>query len=174
MKRTKTFYLAAFLLIFTVGLCSNVFAQSTDLKIGFVDLQRVIDSSEEGKRAQEQIKQKAGELEIQARQMQEEMQTLRTSYENQFEVLTLEARSQKRDEISRLERDYARFVQDSQNELRLIEQRALKQLLENVGRLVVEYGKQNNFTVILEASNILYGISQIEITEDIIQLYNTQ
>ena len=65
-------------------------------------------------------------------------------------------------------------MQDSRNELRLVEQRSLKQLLEDVGKIVVEYGKTNNFTLILEAGNILYGADQIEITEDIIKLYNTK
>ena len=99
---------------------------------------------------------------------------MKADIDKQQEVLTPEARSQKRDELAKFERDYTRFVQDSRNELRLVEQRSLKQLLEDVGKIVVEYGKTNNFTLILEAGNILYGADQIEITEDIIKLYNTK
>ena len=156
------------------GLSTNAAAQSSELKIGFVDLQRVIDASKEGTRAQEDIKNKAGELEEQARKMQDEMTAMKTELDQQYDMLTPEARNQKRDEMSKLQRDYERFVRDSQSELRVIEQRALKQLLEELGKLVVEYGQANNFTVILEAGNILYGAPQIELTEQIIELYNSK
>jgi outer membrane protein len=162
------------LVMLTCVLGVNASAQSAEMKIGFVDLQRVIDSSEEGIQAQEEIKKRADELGEQAKKMQEEMQATQADYEKQADLLTPEARNQKRDEMARMERDYSRFVNDSQTELRQIEQRALKQLLANVGKLVMEYGKQENFTLILEAGNILYGADQIEVTEEVIELYNSK
>lgn len=155
-----------------MGLSNLAAAQSAELKIGYIDLQRIIDSSAEGQRARDEIQQKAKELEQQAKQMEESLKTQKADFDNQSDALTPEARSEKRDELAKLERDLSRFVKDSQAELRLTEQRSLKQLLENVGKLVVEYGKQNNFTIIVEASNILYGADSINITDDVIQAYN--
>ena len=163
-----------FVSLLSVGMSTNTFAQSGEYKIGFVDLQRVIDASEEGARAQEQMKQKADELAVQAKAMKDDIQQMKDEYDKQAMALTPEARTEKRDEISKKELDYNRFVKDSQSELRLIEQRALKQLLEDVGRVVVEYGKTHNYTVIFEAGNILYGSSAIELTEEIIQEYNSR
>ena len=80
--------------------------------------------------------------------------------------------SEKQDTMTKLEVEYNRFVQDSREELGRSEQRALAGLLEDIGRLVVEYGRQEGFAVILEAGNILYGAESIEITDDIIALYN--
>ena len=157
-----------------LAMAGSALAQGEPMKIGFVDLQRVIDSSEQGKTAQDEIKKKSDELSAQAKKMEDEYNKMKADYDNQQEMLTPEAKSQKRDELAKFERDYTRFVQDSRNELRLVEQRSLKQLLEDVGKIVVEYGKTNNFTLILEAGNILYGADQIEITEDIIKLYNTK
>ncbi len=176
MKTIKRVWIISFLTIALLGygMMTNAFAQSSEMKIGFVDLQRVIDSSGEGQRAQEEIKKKAAELEVKAKQMQDDLQALKTDLTNKLGMLTPEAKGEKRDEIAKMERDLSRFVQDSQSELRLIEQRALKQLLEEVGKLVVEYGKANNFTLILEAGSILYGADTIELTEDIIKQYNTR
>ncbi len=177
MKQRMSVRVLALLIGMSVcGFSGNVLAQDAAMKVGFVDLQKVIDSSEEGKRAQEQMKQKAAQLEEEAKKMQTEFETAKADYEKQLssDMLTPEAKSEKRDEISRMERDYTRFVRDSQSELRMMEQRSLKQLLENVGKIVVEYGKNNNFTLILEAGNILYGSEQIEITNDIITLYNSR
>ena len=154
--------------------CAGASALAADMKIGFVDLQQVIDASDEGKQAQIDIKKRADELGVEATQMQKDLQAMKSDLEKQFDVLTLEARSQKRDELTKMERDYSRFINDSQTELRQIEQRALKQLLETVGKLVVEYGEQENFTLILEAGNILYGADQIEVTQEVIELYNSK
>ncbi|GAK49538.1 outer membrane chaperone Skp/OmpH [Candidatus Moduliflexus flocculans] len=156
------------------AIAGNVFAQGETMKIGFVDLQRVIDSSEQGKAAQDEVKKKSDELTEQAKKMEDEYNKMKADFDNQQAMLTPEAKNQKRDELAKFERDYTRFVQDSRNELRQVEQRSLKQLLEDVGKIVVEYGKNNNFTLILEAGNILYGADQIEITADIIKLYNTK
>ena len=171
---TARYTIVGFCVVFMIclGMTVGAFAQSVEIKVGFVDLQRVIDSSEEGKRAQAEMKKKADELAQQARQMQQEMQKIKTDYETQALALTPEARTQKRDELVKLERDYNRFVQDSQTELRALEQRALKQLLEEIGKLVVEYGKTNNYTLIFEAGNILYGSDNIELTQEIINLHN--
>ena len=176
MKNVRAFCVVAGLVISMIGFgCSaTAFAQSGDVKIGYVDLQRVIDASEDGKRAQEEIKKKADELSQQAKAMKEEIQQIKQNYEKQNDVLTDEAKREKRDEISKMERDYTRFINDSKTELRLAEQRALKELLEGVGKLVVEYGKANNYTAIFEAGNILYGADSIELTQEIINLYNSK
>lgn len=175
MKKMMVYSTVLFLLVSMVNLAisTDTFAQTGEYKIGFVDLQLVIDSSAEGTRAQEQMKQKADELAVQAKAMKDEIQKMKDDYEKQSLALTPEARTEKRDEIAKKELDYNRFVKDSQADLRLIEQRALKQLLEEVGKVVVEYGKANNYTVIFEAGNILYGSSAIELTEEIIKAYNS-
>ncbi len=176
MKNTHKIYIASFLTVVVLGcgMMTSAVAQTTDMKIGFVDLQRVIDSSGEGQRAQEDIKAKAKELENEAKQMKDDIQALKTDFAGKSDMLTAEAKRQKQDEIGKKERDLSRFVQDSQSELRLIEQRALKQLLEDVGKLVVEYGDANDFTLILEAGSILYGSGSINITEEIISQYNAR
>ncbi len=155
-----------------VGFSISAFAQSTEIKIGFVDLQRIIDSSEEGKQAQLEVQKKADELNLQAMQKKEELQAMKEDYEKQKDLLTVEARGEKLEEIRKIELEYNRFVKDSREELGRSEQRVLKQLLEDVGRLVVEYGKENGYTIIFEAGNILYGAENIEITDEIIKLYN--
>ncbi|PID58109.1 hypothetical protein CSB45_05325 [candidate division KSB3 bacterium] len=173
-RRALSFIICLGLVGYGMIFCVNASAQSAVMKIGFVDLQRVINSSAEGKKAQDELKKRADEFGAQAKEMQERLRRMKADYDKQIDVLTPEAKSQKRDEISKLERDYSRFINDSQSELRMVEQRALKQLLEKVGKLVVEYGKQKNFTLILESGNILYGAEQIEITDDVIALYNSK
>jgi outer membrane protein len=157
-----------------IGILTTVSIQAAELKIGWVDLQRVINASEEGQQAQAEIQLKADEYTRQADQMKAQLEAMAADYKNQEEMLTAAAKSEKQDEISKLEVEYNRFVQDSRDELARAEQRALKGLLEDIGQLVVQYGEQEGFAVILEAGNILYGAASIEVTDDIIALYNAR
>ena len=164
-----------FMSCMSIGLFGNVkVALAVDMKIGWVDLQRVINASEEGKRAQEEIQKRADEYTLQANQMKAEIEAMAEDLKKQADVLTPTTRREKQDAIAKLEVEYNRFIQDSRDELGRSEQRALAGLLEEIGRLVVEYGKQEGFAVILEAGNILHGAESIEITDDIIALYNTR
>lgn len=172
--RCNNLIIAGIVALLCVGMAGTALAQTKAMKVGFIDLQQIIDASQEGKIAQENIKKRADELSQRAKSMKAELQQMRDEYEKQAMALTPEARSQKRDEISRFERDYNRFLQDSKTDIRVAEQRALKELLEDVGKLVVTYGKTNNYTVIFEKSGILYGADEIDITGDIIELYNAR
>ena len=156
------------------GIAGKGWAQAGAVKIGFVDLQRVIDASEEGKKAHETIQKKADELSQQAQKSKADIQAMKDDYDKKAEALTPQARAEKQDAIAKKSVDYDRFVKDSQTDLKMAEQRALKQLLENVGALVVKYGKENGFAVILEAGNILYGAENIDLTNEIVKVYNSQ
>lgn len=158
--------------IVCVSFSTGAFAQATAIKIGFVDLQRIIDASEEGQQVRADIQKEADKLSQQAEQMQEKIDTLRNEYQEQTEFLTADAKQEKRDEIGKLELDYSRFVKDSRTELQKAEQRALQQLLIEIGKIIVEYGQENEYTVILEAGNILYGADSINLTDDIVNYYN--
>lgn len=173
-KRKKIIVIAlVFMGCIGIGMLGNVkVALAVEMKIGWVDLQRVINASEEGKRAQEGIQKRADEYTLEANQMKAEIEAMAEDLKKQADVLTPTARREKQDAITKLEVEYNRFVQDSRDELGRSEQRALAGLLEEIGRLVVEYGKQEGFAVILEAGNILYGAESIEVTDEVIALYN--
>lgn len=160
----------------SLGLASSTPAYAADLKIGFVDLQRVISGSEEGKRAQADIQKKADEFTEQVNQLKTKIDTLTADYKKQADLgaLSANAKREKQDEISKLQTEYDRRVKDSRDELAKAEDRALKAILQEVSKVVVDYGKQNGFTVILEAGNILYGAENIDITNDIVNQYNSR
>jgi outer membrane protein len=174
MKTRKSMKYMAVVCGIVIGMLATAGVQAAELKIGWVDLQRVINASEEGKQAQAEIQVKADEYTAQADQMKAQLEAMAADYNNQEELLTAAAKSEKEDEIKKLEVEYNRFIQDSRDELARAEQRALKGLLEDIGKLVVQYGEQEGFAVILEAGNILYGAASIEVTDDIIALYNAR
>lgn len=173
----KTKYKVVVLCVVSVlcfGLAGQAVAQSSTLKIGFVDLQRVIDASEGGKQARAEVQKKADELSQKAEEIQRALKTLKDEYEKQSLALSAEAKTEKRDQITKLERDYSRFVNDSKSELRLIEQRALQELYKDIEKTVKAYGEQHNYDAILERQVFLYASDSIDLTNEIIKIYNSR
>jgi len=160
--------------IVCVSFSVSAFAQSGEIKIGFVDLQKVINSSEKKKQAEEEYKKKVDELNQQADLFKQELKQLKEEYDQQAEFLKDEAERQKRDELSEKELEFNRFNKDSELKLKRFEQRIFEQLLEEIGKLVIEYGKEHNYTAIFERQMMVYAVESIDLTDEIIELYNSQ
>ncbi len=157
-----------------LGSSLNVFAQSGEMKIGFIDLQKVIDASEKGKRIRDTIQKKADELSQQVKALEEDLKAMRADYNTQAALLTGEAKGEKQDALQRKDLDLKRFVKDSEAELRKAEKRALQELYQDIGRIITDYGKKHNYTAIFERQTIVYVAENIDLTNEIITLYNSQ
>jgi len=72
----------------------------------------------------------------------------------------------------RLERD----MQDAEEDLRTEQQKVLSGLGQRMMAVIEKYAKDNNFSLILDVSNqntpVLYASSGIDITQDIVSLYD--
>jgi outer membrane protein len=169
----KSLILFCLVSIVCVGLSVRTFAQSPDGKIGVVDLQRVIDSSEKGKQAQAEVQKKGDELSQKVKAMEDELQAMKADIEKQSVALTPEAKQEKLDALEKKDVEYQRFVKDAQAEFRKAEQRALKDLYDQIRQLVVKYGKDNNYAVIIEVQTVIYRADAVDITNEIIKVYNS-
>ncbi|MGH9892998.1 MAG: OmpH family outer membrane protein, partial [bacterium] len=87
----------------------------------------------------------------------------------------------KEDEKRNIEREYQRrFVgyqrtmRDIQEELRQKEGEITSEILKELEKVVLEVGKSEKFTLILERSQVLYSDQGIDITNKVIELYNSR
>lgn len=160
--------------VICINFSVSAFAQSGELKIGFVDLQRVINSSAKKKQAEDEYKKKVEEYTQQVEVFRQELVQLKEELEQQAEFLKDEAKRQKLDEISEKELEFNRFKKDSETKLKRYEQRIFEELLEDIGKLVVEYGKEHHYTAIFERQVMVYVTENIDLTDEIITLYNLQ
>lgn len=148
---------------------------SAELKVGYIDLQKVLNESTTGKVAKEKIGQKVKEYEVQVQAQQKELQTAKEELEKQALLLSNEARSQKEREYQQKLKDLQRFTKDIREELQMKDADFTRQILDEILKIVAKYGEDKGYTIIFEKneSSLVYASEQIDVTEEVTKIYNS-
>jgi outer membrane protein len=159
---------AILILVLTLGFN----AQGAELKIGFVDLNKALNESDKGKNATEilenMIKTKQSvllEKETELKKMDEELK-------KQASVLSPESMKSKKDEFSKVYRNFQRMVKDIQEEVQKKEVELRQQIQRDLIEIVHKIGEEEGFHVILERGGILHAKKEIDLTDKLIKRYN--
>jgi outer membrane protein len=179
MNVKRVAFAAAALLLFPTA---RVFAQAggaaapAPTKIGVMDVRQAIVGSAEGKQA-------SAELQSQFAPRNNELDTLRKQIEDLQNRLRTGDRTLSDDEKGRLQRQgetLSRIYQRRQTDLQEDLQSAENEVIDRIGRkmreIVDRHARENGFILIVDVSsaqsNIVYASNGIDITQDIIKLYD--
>lgn len=144
------------------------------IKIGYIDLQRVIVESQAGKRAKERLQSEAKKAEAELLKERQEVERLKGEIDKKGALLKEEDRRNLEREFQRRYLGYQRSLRDSQEELRQREGEMTAEILKEVEKIVAEVGKSEKFTLILERSQLLYSDQGIDITPRVLEIYNSR
>lgn len=171
MKKTfVVLFVGLSLLLFATG---NG-AQAADLKVGVVDLFKVLNESDTGKRAKTDleflVKSKQGAIDEKGKSIEK----LKADFDKQAAILSPEARKAKEEELERLVREYQRIVQDSQAEIKKKETELMGSILGEVRELVAKLAQEEDYTLVLENMSgvVLYFSKAVDITDKVVSRYN--
>lgn len=151
-------------------------AASTPARVGVINMQAAITGTAEGKQA-------AAELQSQFAPRQAELQTMQKQIEDDQSRLRTGQTTLSDEEQARLTRDYntlTRKLQRKSQEDQDDFNDAQQDLINRIGRKMVDvldkYAKDGGYAVVLDSSSqqtpIIYEANQIDITQDIIRLYD--
>ncbi len=151
-------------------------AVAADMKIAYVDLQKALNMSTNGKAAKEKMKAKFKDYDADVQKKQDELKKLKDDLEKQAMLLSAEARAAKERDYQQKVKDYQRMTKDIQEELQQADQDYTRKILEEIFKVVQNLGKQEGYTLILEKteSSILFANDSIDLTDRVIQTYDKQ
>lgn len=166
-----------------VGLCimtlflfmtGTALAASKDLRIGYVDLQRVINESEAGKDARKRFSEEIKKRQEELNKRQEEISNLREEYRKKVSILKEEVKREKEREIAEKSRSLQEFISLSERELLKKESQLTGEIIKDIQAIVRDYAKEKGYTYIFEKmeGGILYGPEGDDLTDEIIKRYN--
>lgn len=144
------------------------------LKVGFIDLQKVMLESEKGKAARKALTDEAEKLKKNLGQKQDEIQKLKDTLEKQGATITLEARAEREKQYQAKLKDYQRLASDFEAELRQKDVEASTKILKDLEEVVKRLGDTEKYTLIFERtqSSVLFGSPSADVTDKVIALYN--
>ncbi|ACD94487.1 OmpH family outer membrane protein [Trichlorobacter lovleyi] len=147
---------------------------AADTKIGYLDMQRALNTSETGKAAKAQLQEKLKKYQEQINSKQEELQKLKNDLEKQGLALTEASRAAKEKDYQQKLKDFQRFTKDAEEDLQARDGEFTKKILEVLEKIVQEYGKKNGYSVIFDArsAGMLYADTSVDLTDEILKALN--
>lgn len=149
-------------------------AFGADVKIGVIDFQQVLKESRAGKAAQQEIKQKAEELEASLKRKGDEIEGLQSQLQRDALVMSSEKREEKAREIRIKINDAKTLQKKYQNDFKAFEARLIQRIQKEFFDLVEDIGKRDGYTLILEKVGVLYNRDAVDITDQLIRAYDRQ
>ena len=141
-------------------------------KIGVVDVQRVMETSNAGKSAQAQIKQQKDKMETDLKAKGAEIEEIRQRLEREAMVMSKESREEKEREARIKLNDFKTLQKRYRTELQQLEKRLVSQLRNDTITLVNEIGKKEGYLLIISRVGVLYSPKTIDITDQLIKRLN--
>jgi len=159
-----------------VGLAFGASAQQPSNKVGVISVQGAIAGTKDGQKASKELDLKFQPKKKEFDARQSEVAQLQDQYNKSGTVMSEDKRQQLARDIDEKKKRLERDMQDAQEELQGDQQRLLQSLGQRMMAVIEKYAKDNGYTMILDDSNpqtpVLYASSGIDITQDIIALYD--
>ena len=165
------------------ALCLSLAAVSTvsfgarpaaaETKIAIVDVQHAVMATEDGIRAQATLKKVFDKRQADLDAKQNELARARDDIEKQSRVLSREALQKRMEDwqarMVKLQTDFVEYNKELQKRQAELTAPIIRKMMETVARLA----KKNGYEVVLDKQAAPYVRPDLDLTEQVIQLYNT-
>ena len=143
-------------------------------KIGVIDLQKILSTSDAGKDAQAKINAKGQSMQEDLTAKAAEYTDAQERYDRESSVMSSEARAEKERELKIKQLDLEDLKDKYESDFSAYNQELVNQFKVGVLKASDEIGKKEGYTLILEKTSggIVYAPSTIDITDKVIQQYN--
>jgi outer membrane protein len=149
---------------------------SSPSKVGVINMQAAIAGTAEGKQAVAQLQSQFAPRYTELQDMQKQISELQSRLQAGQTTLSDDEKARLARQGDQLSRTYQRKQQELQDD----SNDAQQDIVNGLGRKVVElldtYSKENGYAVIIDTSSqqspVMYSANQIDITQDVIQLYD--
>lgn len=149
-------------------------ARGEDVKIGIVDLDQALVSTEEGKAARGELERKLKEAQGQVEPLVERFRSMQEELKSKKFVLSEDALRQKNLDLYELGNQIDSKQKELEGKLKIEQERIVGPLQKRLVEIVQQLGKEQGFTVIMARGSpgLVYTREAIDITDLVIQKFN--
>ena len=173
--REVTFNLFRFAFVAAIGfvifLTTSGQSIAQDLKVGFVNTERLLRDSAPAKAAQAKLEQEFSKREKQIQDSANKLKDMSTKLERDGTVMPESERLKRQREAGELERDLQRRQREFREDLNQRRNEELATVVERANRVIRQIAEAEKFDLIFQEA--VYASNRIDITEKVIRALNT-
>ncbi|HNQ64680.1 MAG TPA: OmpH family outer membrane protein [Smithella sp.] len=167
----KFFYLTAIMTMLVFAWSANVLAAD---KIGFINLQEIMQTSNAGKKAADEFKRFYEKETQEIKSMENQLKKMKDELEKQGSVLTQSSRSEKEAAYQKKMRDYQLLVNDTNEELKKRDQEMTQKLMPGIIKIVRSIAEREKYTLVIDVATmpIPYYAKENDFSNKVIEEFN--
>ena len=163
---TAKILLAAVLSAWVLG------AGAADLKVGFVNTERVFREAAPAKRAQQKLEREFAARNAELAKVEKQGRDLQQELERENVTMTETTRREKERQLADISRNVQRLQREIREDLNLRRNEELARVQERATRAINQIAEQEKFDLIIQEA--VFASSRIDITEKVIRALATQ
>jgi outer membrane protein len=166
-----------FIPVILLGVSSGAFAQvAGGTKVGIIHIQNAIISTKDGQKAAAELQSQFLPTRQKLERKQAEIEADKAKLNQGSNAMGPEQKEQLMREIDQKTKSLNRDTEDAQAELDQAQGKIMQELGQRIMAVLNKYAKDHGFALIMDVSPqqtpVLYAINEIDITGDIIKLYD--
>jgi len=159
-----------------LGLSCGAFAQSTGTKVGIIHIQNAIISTKDGQKAAAELQQQFKPTKDRLEKKQAEIEADRAKLSQGSNAMGQDQKEALMRDIDQKTKSLNRDTEDAQAELDQAQNKIMQELGQRIMAVVNKYSKDHGYSLIIDVSSqqtpVMYATAEIDITGDIIKLYD--
>ncbi|WP_419175531.1 OmpH family outer membrane protein [Desulfosediminicola sp.] len=158
-------------------LCAFAFAGTgqafAEVKVGVMNIQKIIALSDAGKAAKKKFEAKMGDLKSKFDVEQQELVALRQEIAKKGSAWSEEKKASKSRDFQKMQRELQEKNDDANFELKQLQEREFEPILKALEGVVNDFGKKNGYTVILDTKmGAIYFAESADVTGALVKELN--
>jgi outer membrane protein len=147
-----------------------------DLKIGMVDIRKVLDTSMAGKATLAELKSSGEKMESEIQQKWSDIQELKKNLERKAMVMNPETREQTERDLNIKVTDVKFLEQKYSDDFKRQELQLVSHIKDEVLSIIDEIGKREGYTLILERkeTGVLFAPTAMDLTDQVVREYDAK
>jgi outer membrane protein len=161
---------AALLAVVLLGAAGS--AAAADYKIGYVDVRKAVEGSEQAQQAkgelQSQVEERQSKLESQRRTIQD----LQKELKQQGSLMSEDQRKEKERQLQQAMRKFRRAQQAAQEDIDARKNQVLQDIYDQVSQIINRIGEEEDFDLILTGPSAMYVDDRVNLTPRVVERLN--
>lgn len=141
--------------------------RAADLKIGFLDAERINRESAPADRASKKLEKEFAPRAAELQKMEKQMKDLQASLEKEAVTMSESDRRNKEQELARLNREFQRMQREYREDLNLRRNEELAALFERANKVIRQIAESEKYDLILQEA--VYRSPRIDITDKVLK-----